>query len=60
MPRKTKSLTQKLRTRRQTGSSKTSADKARKAKRPGWRTSRSGNPYYETRRNRSDRPGKRI
>lgn len=30
-------------------------DKARKALPPGWRTSASGNVYFENRRNRSDR-----
>ena len=30
------------------------------AKVPGWRISRSGNRYYEARKNRSDMPGKQI
>ena len=40
---------------RQTGKSKTSADKQRRAKPPGKRKSPSGGHYYERRRNRSDR-----
>lgn len=37
------------------------ADKARKAKRPGKRVSDSGNIYFESRKNRSDKnPGKRL
>ena len=36
------------------------ADLARKAKPPGKRTSSSGKTYYESRRNRSDRPGSRV
>jgi len=45
---------------RQTGTSKVSADKKRKAKAPGLRKARSGNWYGERRRNRSDKPGKKI
>lgn len=36
------------------------ADTARKAKRPGWRISATGRPYFENRRNRSDRRGSRL
>lgn len=46
---------------RQTGKRKSlSMDRARKAKPPGKRISKSGKTYYERRRNRSDRRGKRI
>ena len=36
------------------------ADAARTAKLPGKRVSRNGNVYWETRKNRSDAPGKKI
>lgn len=39
---------------RQTGKSKTSADKKLLARFPGKRRSKSGKTYYESRRNRSD------
>lgn len=42
---------------RQTGSSKTTSDKKRKAKAPGKRKSAAGKVYYERRKNRSDKPG---
>lgn len=46
---------------RQTGSRKSiSRDRLRKALPPGKRISRHGIIYYEYRRNRTDRPGKRI
>lgn len=35
-------------------------DYSRKAKRPGYRKSKSGKIYYEARRNRSDKKGSRI
>lgn len=41
----------------QTGTSKTSVDKKKKAKAPGKRTSNTGKVYYERRKNRSDKPG---
>lgn len=41
---------------RQTGTSKTAADKQRTARRPGKRKSASGKVYYERRKNRSDVP----
>ena len=44
----------------QTGKSKTKLDKKRKALAPGKRVSKNGKVYYERRKNRSDRPGKRI
>ena len=42
---------------RQTGSSSTAKDRARKALAPGRRVSRTGRVYYERRKNRSDKPG---
>lgn len=42
---------------KQTGTSNKYIDKKRAAKPPGRRKSKSGNFYYERRRNRSDRPG---
>lgn len=42
---------------RQTGSSSTAKDRARKALPPGRRVSRTGRVYYERRKNRSDKPG---
>lgn len=44
--------------RYQTGTSKIAADRMRKAKPPGKRTSASGRPYTERRKNRSDMPNK--
>lgn len=41
----------------QTGNSVSFYDKKRKAKAPGKRKSKSGNVYYERRKNRSDKPG---
>lgn len=35
-------------------------DRARPAKPPGWRVSKSGRVYFENRRNRSDESGARI
>jgi len=35
-------------------------DKGRKARLPGKRVSRTGKIYWETRKNRSDAPGKRV
>jgi hypothetical protein len=42
---------------RQTGSSSTARDRARKALAPGRRVSKTGRVYYERRKNRSDKPG---
>ena len=42
------------------GKSKTKLDKKHKALAPGKRISKNGKVYYERRKNRSDRPGKRI
>lgn len=45
----------------QTGSRKSvKADRARKAMPPGNRISKSGNLYFENRKNRSDRKGSRL
>jgi len=50
----------KIRTNRQIGTSVYKLDKLRKAKTPGKRKSKSGKTYYEFRKNRSDKKGKRI
>jgi len=47
-------------TTRQTGRSDLARDRQRKAMRPGKRRSRTGRVYYETRKNRSDKKGKRV
>ena len=44
----------------QVGKSNIKADSKRKALAPGKRISKTGNIYWETRRNRSDKPGKNI
>ncbi len=45
----------------QTGKRKSKAlDRSLKAKAPGFRISKSGKRYYEARRNRSDRKGKKT
>ena len=44
----------------QTGSSFTPRDRLLKALPPGKRRSRTGRVYWETRKNRSDRLGKRV
>lgn len=47
--------------KRQTGSRKSiSTDRIRKAMLPGKRISKFGRIYWETRKNRSDRPGSRL
>lgn len=47
--------------KRQTGKRKSiSADRKRKALAPGKRRSRTGKIYWETRKNRSDKVGKRL
>ena len=43
--------------RTQTGGSMRAADASLKAKPPGWRLSRTGRLYYESRKNRSDKRG---
>jgi hypothetical protein len=47
----------KASTTRQTGTSSTAKDRARKALAPGRRVSATGRVYYERRKNRSDKPG---
>jgi len=44
----------------QTGKTTVKIDAKRKALAPGKRVSSSGNTYWETRKNRSDSPGKKI
>ena len=44
----------------QTGKTTVKIDAKRKALSPGKRISSSGNTYWETRKNRSDSPGKKI
>jgi hypothetical protein len=45
---------------KQTGKSNTKMDKQKKANLPGKRISKAGNVYYEYRKNRSDKKGKKI
>jgi len=45
---------------KQTGKSNESRDSKRKAKAPGYRRTARGTVYYETRKNRSDMPGKKT
>lgn len=50
-----------MKTYKQTGSRKSiKIDRKIKAKAPGWRISKSGRRYKETRRNRSDKKGSRL
>ena len=53
---KIKSIIRKARLKKimQTGSSDLARDKMRKAKKVGWRVSKSGKKYFENRKNRSD------
>lgn len=49
------------RTVKQTGTRKSVAqDRARKAKPPGKRISKTGKKYYESRKNRSDKKGSKL
>lgn len=50
----------KVSTTRQTGSSSTAKDRARKALAPGRRVSSTGRVYYERRKNRSDKAGQLL
>ena len=50
----------KKKTYKQTGKSDLSLDRLLNAKPPGWRKSKKGNMYFENRKNRSDRKGKKI
>lgn len=44
----------------QTGKTQVKADAMRKALAPGWRISKNGKKYYEGRKNRSDKIGKKV
>jgi len=55
-----KSLRKTVYTTTQVGVTSKSEDRKRKALAPGKRISKNGKRYYETRKNRSDLPGKRI
>jgi hypothetical protein len=58
--RKRRSKARHIKTLPQTGRSNTRADRKRRAKKPGVRISRTGRRYTETRKNRSDKKGKRT
>ena len=45
---------------KQVGKSNVEIDKCFNAKAPGWRISKTGNKYFENRKNRSDKPGTRV
>ena len=49
-----------LRVLKQRGSSNLKIDEKRKAQLPGKRISKTGNTYWETRKNRSDAPLKKV
>ena len=49
-----------LKVLKQVGKSNASKDKSRKALKPGKRVSKSGNIYWETRKNRSDAVGSKT
>ncbi len=49
-----------LRSLKQTGTSNKSRDETRKALAPGKRISKTGKIYWESRKSRSDIPGKKI
>jgi hypothetical protein len=54
-------MAKKKKTVKQTGSRKSVAqDRARKAKPPGKRISKTGKKYYESRKNRSDKKGSKL
>ena len=55
-----KSLRETLRPLDQVGTSNLKRDFVRQALPPGKRISKTGNVYWETRKNRSDSPGKKI
>lgn len=59
--RKARRLIRNRKKYHQTGSRKSiKADKGRKARKPGYRKSKSGKKYYEARKNRSDIPPGRL
>ena len=49
-----------LKVLKQTGKSDLERDEARKALAPGKRISKTGKIYWETRKSRSDQPGKKV
>ncbi len=55
-----KDQSKSLSTLDQTGKTTVKIDAKRKALAPGKRISSSGKTYWETRKNRSDKPGKKI
>ena len=55
-----KSLRETLRPLDQVGTSNLKRDLVRQALPPGKRISKTGNIYWETRKNRSDSPGKKL
>lgn len=55
-----KNLRKSLHVTPQTGRTNIKRDIARKALAPGKRISKTGNIYWEGRKNRSDKPGKKI
>ena len=57
---KIKSLRENIRTLKQVGTTNLKRDAVRKALVPGKRISKTGKVYWETRKNRSDSPGKKI
>ena len=57
---KVKSLRENIRKLDQVGKTNLKRDAVRKALMPGKRISKTGNVYWETRRNRSDSPGKKV
>ena len=57
---KIKSLRETVRPLNQVGRTNIKRDLVRQALPPGKRISKTGNVYWETRKNRSDSPGKKI
>ncbi len=55
-----KDQSKSVRVLEQTGKTTVKIDAKRKALAPGKRISSSGNVYWETRKNRSDSPGKKL
>jgi hypothetical protein len=45
---------------KQVGKTTVEIDKMLDAKTPGWRRSKKGKPYFENRKNRSDRRGSKV
>lgn len=57
---KTRNLRRNLTELKQVGTTDIKRDKARKALRAGKRVSKTGNIYWETRKNRSDAEGSKV